>query len=144
MPTEFQYDVFLSYNQADKPRVRRLAERMRAAGLRVWFDEWFIQPGDDIYLAIERGLEAARTLVLCLSPAALGSDWVGLERSTVLFRDTANAGRRFIPLLLADCKLPDALRRAPLPAKAPPAANWAMTRRRNCPAKDSNARGRRS
>jgi hypothetical protein len=36
---------------------------------------------------------------------------VGLERSTVLFRDPANAGRRFIPLLLADCKLPDTLRR---------------------------------
>ena len=111
MSTEFQYDVFLSHNQADKPRVRRLAERLRAAGLRVWFDEWVIQPGDDIYLAIERGLEASRTLVLCLSPAALGSDWVGLERSTVLFRDPANAGRRFIPLLLADCKLPDTLRR---------------------------------
>ena len=111
MPTEFQYDVFVSHNSADKPRVRRLAERLRAAHLRVWFDEWIIQPGDDIYLAIERGLEASRTLVLCLSPAALGSDWVGLERSTVLFRDPANAGRRFIPLLLADCKLPDTLRR---------------------------------
>jgi hypothetical protein len=35
---------------------------------------------------------------------------MGLERSTVPFRDPANAGRRFIPLLLADCKLPDALR----------------------------------
>ncbi|HEY5909971.1 MAG TPA: TIR domain-containing protein [Verrucomicrobiae bacterium] len=107
----FQYEVFLSHNQADKPRVRRLAERLHKAGLRVWFDEWIIQPGDDIYLAIERGLEASRTLVLCLSPAALRSDWVGLERSTVLFRDPANAGRRFIPLLLADCELPDTLRR---------------------------------
>ena len=45
MAVEFQYDVFLSHNQADKPRVRRLAERLRAAGLRVWFDEWVIQPG---------------------------------------------------------------------------------------------------
>jgi GTPase SAR1 family protein len=111
MNKEFQHDVFLSHNQADKLRVRQLAERLRAAGLRVWFDEWVIQPGDDIYLAIERGLEASRTLLLCLSPAALGSDWVALERSTVLFRDPANAGRRFIPLLLADCKLPDTLRR---------------------------------
>jgi len=77
----------------------------------VWFDEWVIKPGDDIYLAIERGLEAARAQVLCLSSAALASDWVTLERSTVLFRDPPNAGRRFIPLLLADCDLPDALRR---------------------------------
>ena len=91
MSSEFQYDVLLSYNQADKPRVRQLAERLRAAGLRVWFDEWVIQPGDDIYLAIERGLEAARTLVLCLSPAALGSDWLWLERNTVPFRDPASS-----------------------------------------------------
>ena len=111
MSKTFEYDVFLSHNQADKSRVRKLAEQLRTAGLRVWLDEWVIQPGDDIYLAVERGLEAARTLVLCLSPSALGSDWVTLERSTALFRDPSNLGRRFIPLLLADCKIPDTLRR---------------------------------
>ncbi len=111
MPAAFQYDVFLSHNSKDKPRVRKLAERLKKAGLRVWFDEWVIRAGDDIYLAIERGLEAARVQVLCLSPAALGSEWVTLERSTVLFRDPTNQGRRFIPLLLADCTLPDTLRR---------------------------------
>ena len=110
-PPDFQYDVFLSHNQADKARVRQLAQRLKKAGLRVWFDEWSIQPGDDIYLAIERGLATARVQVLCLSPAALGSEWVGLERSTVLFRNPSNNQRRFIPLLLADCELPDSLRR---------------------------------
>jgi WD40 repeat protein len=108
---DFRYDVFLSHNTGDKPQVRRLAERLKRAGLRVWFDEWVIRQGDDIYLAIERGLGAARVQVLCLSPAALGSEWVTLERSTVLFRDPTNAGRRFIPLVLADCELPDTLRR---------------------------------
>jgi len=111
MPSNFTYDVFLSHNSQDKPRVLKLAERLRDAGLRVWFDEWVTKPGDDIYLAIEHGLEAARVQVLCLSPAALGSAWVTLERSTVLFRDPGNAGRRFVPLLLADCTLPDTLRR---------------------------------
>jgi len=109
---DFQYDVFLSHNTGDKPQVRRLAERLKQAGLRVWFEEWVIRPGDDIYLAIERGLEAARVQVLCLSPAALGSDWVALERSTVLFRDPTNAGRRFIPLVLADCHGKQACRKA--------------------------------
>jgi len=78
--------VFLSHNSKDKPRVRKLAEWLRAAGLRVWFDDWVIRAGDAIYLAIEHGLEASRTLVLCMSPAAFDSDWVGLERETVLFR----------------------------------------------------------
>jgi WD40 repeat protein/GTPase SAR1 family protein/DNA-directed RNA polymerase subunit RPC12/RpoP len=111
MADRFVYDVFLSHNPQDKPRVRKLAEGLRATGLRVWFDEWVIKPSDENYPAIERGLEAARVQVLCLSPAALESDWVALERSTVPFRDPSNAGRRFIPLLLADCELPDALRR---------------------------------
>jgi hypothetical protein len=105
------FDVFLSHNSKDKPRVRRLAERLKRAGLRVWFDAWVLHPGDDIYLAIEHGLEASRTLVLCMSPATFGSDWVSLERTTVLFRDPTNAGRRFVPLLLADCEMPDTLRR---------------------------------
>jgi WD40 repeat protein len=111
MPSGFAYDVFLSHNSRDKPRVRKLAERLKSAGLRVWFDDWIIKPGDDIYLAIEHGLEAARVQVLCLSPEALGSEWVTLERSTVLFRDPGNKDRRFVPLLLADCDLPDTLRR---------------------------------
>jgi hypothetical protein len=102
----FTYDVFLSHNRQDKLRVRALAERLKEAGLRVWLDDWAIKPGDDIYLAIERGLEAARVQVLCLSPAALGSDWVALERSNVLFRDPSNVGQQqalpwdFIP---SDC-----------------------------------------
>lgn len=111
MADSFTYDVFLSHNRQDKPRVRALAQRLKEAGLQVWLDDWVIKPGDDIYLAIEHGLEAARVQVLCLSPAALGSDWVALERSTVLFRDPSNAGRRFVPLLLDDCTLPDTLRR---------------------------------
>ncbi|MCP4664698.1 MAG: TIR domain-containing protein, partial [bacterium] len=111
MPEPFDYDVFLSHNRGDKPRVLRLAERLRREGLRVWLDDWVVRPGDDIYLEIERGLEASRTLILCMSPAAFGSHWVGLERSTVLFRDPANQDRRFIPLLLAECDLPDTLRR---------------------------------
>lgn len=113
MPTspEFKYDVFLSHNHADKPRVRRLAERLKAAGVRVWLDDWVIQAGDIIALKVDEGLEQSRVLLLCISPAALASGWVALERSTAVHRDPANAGRRFIPLLLGDCDLPDTLRR---------------------------------
>jgi len=110
-PAYFSFDIFLSYNSKDKTRVWRLAERLRAAGMRVWLDKEVIKPGSDIYLSVERGLEAARTLILCMSPAAFGSKWVEMERNTVLFRDPSNAGRRFIPLLLADCKIPDTIRR---------------------------------
>ena len=111
MPDDFKFDVFLSHNHADKPRVRRLAERLKAAGVRVWLDEWFIKAGDLIALKVDEGLEQSRVLLLCLSPAALASGWVALERSTAVHRDLAHAGRRFIPLLPGDCALPDTLRR---------------------------------
>jgi len=109
MPTspDFKFDVFLSHNSKDKPRVRKLAERLKAAGVRVWLDEWVIKAGDIIALKVDEGLEQSRVLLLCISPAALASGWVALERSTAVHRDPANAGRRFIPLLLGECALPD-------------------------------------
>ncbi|MCP4549679.1 MAG: TIR domain-containing protein, partial [bacterium] len=109
--TDFSFDVFLSYNSKDKSRVRRLAERLKQEGLRVWFDEWTVGPGDIISLKVDEGLEQSRVLLLCISPNALSSGWVALERSTAIHRDPANEGRRFIPLLMVDCKLPDTLRR---------------------------------
>jgi len=33
MPAKFSYDVFLSHNAKDKPRVRRLAEPLKQAEL---------------------------------------------------------------------------------------------------------------
>jgi hypothetical protein len=41
---EFQFDVFLSHSAKDETVVRRPAERMQPAGLRVWFDG-IIRPG---------------------------------------------------------------------------------------------------
>ena len=108
---EYRFDVFLSHNSQNKSYVRQLAIALRDTGLRVWFDEWTIQPGDDIYLEIERGIEASRNLILCMSKAAFDSDWVSLERSTSIFRDPSNKQRRFVPLLIQDCEIPDVIRR---------------------------------
>ena len=39
MADDSRYDAFLGHSSKDKPVVRALAERLRADGLRVWFDE---------------------------------------------------------------------------------------------------------
>lgn len=111
MENAFRWDVFISHSSRDKARVLRLAEALRAAGLEIWLDDWVIQPGDDIYAAIEDGLEHSRIQVLCLSQPANKSDWVKLERNTRLFQDPQNKERRFIPVLLEDCQMPATLRR---------------------------------
>jgi hypothetical protein len=111
MAEDFVYDVFLSHSSQDKTVVRALAERLRNDGVNVWFDEKRIDPGNPIDLRIEKGLENSRIFVLVMSPHAFESDWVGLERGAAVFRDPANAAGRFIPLLLADCQIPDILKR---------------------------------
>jgi small GTP-binding protein len=103
----FNYDVFISHSSKDKPVIRKLAKRLKIDGLRVWLDEWVIQPGDMIGLKIEQGLEQSRTLILAMSKAAFQSEWVTLERHTMMFRDPTNKDRRFIPLLIEDCTVPD-------------------------------------
>jgi len=107
--------MFLRHQMKDMFRLWGLALRLCDAGLRICFDEWVIQPGDDIHLRIERGLGVSRTLIFCDSPLAFGSDRVRLGRSSPLLRTSSNRGRRIIPLLLEDCQLPDTLRRNEYP-----------------------------
>ena len=92
MSEPFSFDVFLSYSSKDKEIVRGIAGRLRADGLRVWFDA----------AKIEEGLERSRVLVLCLSANASGPDWERIESGTLRFRDPLNQERRFIPLRLDD------------------------------------------
>ncbi len=89
MSAEFPYDVFLSHSAKDKGVVRPLAERLQKDGLKVWFDEWVLKPGDSIPAKIEAVLPhfALRSLAFSLQ----------LLPSTPL-----NQERRFIPLRLDD------------------------------------------
>jgi hypothetical protein len=107
---DLAYDVFLSHSSTDSVAVRELAEQLRADGLRIWFDEWEIRPGDYIGLKIERGLEESRILVLVMSAHAFASEWTTLESHTFRFRDPTNTQRRFIPLLLEDATIPTVLK----------------------------------
>jgi len=105
MNNRFSFDVFLSHSSKDKAVVRAVAERLRKDGLRVWFDEWELKPGDSIPAKIEEGLEHSRVLVLCMSANAFGSDWAQLDAGTFRFRDPLNQECRFIPPL-ADSSAP--------------------------------------
>jgi hypothetical protein len=126
MGQDFQYDVFLSHSAKDKAVVRPLAERLRKDGLKVWFDEWALKPGDSIPAKIEEGLEHSRVLVLCMSANAFGSDWVQLEAGTFRFRDPLNQERRFIPLRLDDAPIKGSLAQFLY-------INWSQTNREEKP-----------
>ena len=112
---KFKYDIFLSHNRADKAWTERLAARIEddrdGPPLKVFFDKWVISPGADIPMELEEGLQASRYVGLVLSPQALASDWVALERSTAIYSDPRSRSKRLIPLLRKSCDIPDMLAR---------------------------------
>ncbi len=108
--TAFDFDVFLSHSSKDKPAVRELAARLKKDGLKVWLDEEQVRPGDSIVLRIEEGLKNSRVLVLVMSKAADDSDWVQIERGTIMFLDPANRQRRLVGLRLDDAPIRDILK----------------------------------
>ena len=57
MTEELRNYDFLRHSSKDKAAVRPLAERLQQDGLKVWFDEWEIKPGDSIPAMIEEGRE---------------------------------------------------------------------------------------
>ncbi len=115
MTDEFRYDVFLSHSRRDRERMREIAERLRADGLRVWpgvFEpEVFEEDGerlraDDRQAQREAGLEQSRVLVLCLSAQAYGDEWALLKAETFRFRDPLNQAHYLLMLPLDAARPP--------------------------------------
>jgi hypothetical protein len=94
----------------DKRRVKAVAERLAAAGIDPWVDQWEIQPGDDIVAKINDGLATYDVGLIFFSKVTLESAWVRGEVSTITYR-AIEEGKAVIPVMLdADAPIPPLLR----------------------------------
>jgi uncharacterized membrane protein YhaH (DUF805 family) len=92
-------DLFISYAREDKARADALAERLRAMGLDVFWDNE-IPPGRTWADFIESKLRACKVMLVLWSGASVGSQWV---------REEARIGRdagKLIPVLLDGAQPP--------------------------------------
>lgn len=116
MNEEFQYDVFLSHNGADKLAVEYLAQKLCEAGLEPFLDKWHLIPGEPWQEAIEAALDQSRTCAVFLGPNGLGP-WENEEMRSALEDRVRDKARHVIPVLLPgapdsqDHPLPRFLRR---------------------------------
>lgn len=74
-----RYDIFLSYSRADSGRVTPLRDELRRLGYRVFFDEQSIDPSSPWRQRLRQAIRSSRSLVLCWSESARGSDYVNFE-----------------------------------------------------------------
>ncbi len=86
-------DVFLSYANEDRERVRGLVAVLEARGLSVWWDRR-IPAGQSFREVIEQALRDARCVVVVWSSESVASKWVREEADEGLQRDI------MVPLLL--------------------------------------------
>ena len=81
------YDVFISHASEDKDTVvRPLANALKAAGLRVWYDEFELNIGDSLRQKIDRGLASSRFGVVVLSKDFFDKGWTNYELDGIVTR----------------------------------------------------------
>lgn len=89
--------VFISYSRRNKAFAERIARDLDDAGLDVWIDFRQIHGGELWEREIYKGLERAEFVVLCMSVAAIQSEWVQREIETA-----REQGKPIFPVLVDD------------------------------------------
>ena len=79
MAEKHEFDVFVSHAAKDKPWASELASALRDAGVKIWFDEFDLIPGEPWQERIAEALRASRTIVMVLSPQTGESPWTFFE-----------------------------------------------------------------
>ncbi|MBL8013746.1 MAG: toll/interleukin-1 receptor domain-containing protein [Candidatus Omnitrophica bacterium] len=98
--------IFLSHNSKDKVFVRKLKERLKNDGVRVWFDEDEMLVGDSLIKKISEGIESMDYLGVVISSSSNNSSWVQKELA-IAMRDEINGRRvKVLPILMEECDIP--------------------------------------
>ena len=114
MTTNRPLRVFLCHSSNDKPAVRELYQKLRAElWIQPWLDEEELFPGMDWNMEIEKAVEAADAIIVCLSKGSITKEgYVQRELRIVLdFADYKPEGTIYIlPVRLEECEPPRRLR----------------------------------
>ncbi|MBD2459647.1 TIR domain-containing protein [Oscillatoria sp. FACHB-1407] len=87
-------EVFISYSRRDREFVIKLDNALRQTGRASWIDWSDIQPAEDWWKAIERGIESASNFVFIISPDSITSKVCRQELEYGLEHN-----KRLVPLL---------------------------------------------
>ena len=98
-PEQHEIDVFLSYNSRDREAILLIAASLRAKGVTVFFDRWYLIPGLPWQSALEKALNQCRTIAIFIGAHGL-SPWQQREKELALIRQARNPSLRVIPVLL--------------------------------------------
>lgn len=90
-------NVFISYNHSNEniDSVRDIANKLNNMGLKTWFDQNEIKPGDSISQKINRAIDNSTYVIVIVSPKDKESNWATHELNLAV-----NKGKRIIPVMI--------------------------------------------
>jgi len=102
------YDVFVSYNSAQKNWARALARRLKNDDFRVFFDEWEMPRyvGKTWMDVLSDSIERTTKVVLVWSPEFFENEWPKFEADILQVDDPNNLSGKMLPLIHTKCDLP--------------------------------------
>lgn len=92
-------DVFISYKREERSRCARIADKLRAYGLDVWFDAK-LESGTSFDAEIEGNINTAKAVLVLWSPDSAKSTWIRNEATIGQQRDV------LVSVEIAPCKRP--------------------------------------
>jgi hypothetical protein len=99
MGDPIQYDVFICYNNKDESSAKELAEKLKNAGLIVFFAVWDLPPGTDYQEVLEKVIKIARSAAVLVGEHGL-SKWAKREMKACFFEHDRRE-MKVIPVILS-------------------------------------------
>lgn len=100
-------DLFLSYSSIDRAFASDLAKSLTGLGVRVWFDEWELNPGDSLLSKISDGIKTSAYLLVVLSAASVSSRWVRTELEQAMIEEITTGRVKVVPIIRERCDIPE-------------------------------------
>jgi len=94
------YSLFISYSTHNQEFAERLYADLQVKGVRCWFAPHKLRGGEKLYEQIDEAIRVYDKLLLILSPASMGSEWVNTEISRARKREIKDGKRILFPIRL--------------------------------------------
>ncbi len=110
MEDAHKLSVFVSYASEDRLHAINVASVLRAAGFNPWFDKDKLLPGVDWKAAIEKAVEKADAIVICVSRDSItkkGYLQEEIAKALAVAKEQPPGSVYLIPARLEPCDLPD-------------------------------------
>lgn len=88
--------IFVSHASEDKDDfVRPLAHALKKYGLKIWYDEFVLRPGDSLRRSIDKGLADCSAGIVVLSDAFFSKEWPQRELDALFAAEIAGRSQLF-------------------------------------------------